>query len=133
MPRASAAPSPTTRRVRQGAKRRLLPRHVAARLECVREILRPPPLRELIRLLERGKYLAGRNVEHSFGANDSVRVVRLGHRQLPPGITPQRAFATLCAPCKVLGYSVRSRFPGDRRTPLGDQAVHRFISRPDLE
>jgi hypothetical protein len=64
-------------------------------LERVREILRPPPARELIRLLERCKYSSARNGEHSFGANDSDWVIRLRHRQLPPGITPQTAFATL--------------------------------------
>jgi hypothetical protein len=36
----------------------------------------------LIRLLERGKYISVQNVEHSFDANDSARVIRLGHRQL---------------------------------------------------
>ncbi len=56
-------------------------------LERVRANLRLLPLREAIRLLERGEYLRGRTREHSFRADDSLRVIRLGHRQLPPGFS----------------------------------------------
>jgi hypothetical protein len=82
-------------------------------LERVRETLRPPPLGELIRLLESGKYLSGRKGEHSFRANDSVRVVRLGHRQLLYESLREGLLAAARILCRLLGrlagHGVHSR------------------------